>query len=136
MKDAIYDIQKSIYSRLKNNVSFDVYDNVPDDAQTDFVEIQPVVGADNSGKQYEGQILTFNLACWTTYKGNKRISEMFTEIGTALTFTNSNTPNLIVSDNFTISYMERTNTLIDSVKFVSEFKYQGVMTIEIWVNPK
>ena len=138
MKDPIYYIHKALYERLTTGgaaISYEVFDNVPDDQSTDFIEIQPVTTSDNSAKSCPGEILVFNFNCWSTALGNKTISEMFTAINESITYTNDTTWNQLTVDNFNVSYTAKESTIVDAIKYTSAFKYQGILTITIWVNP-
>ena len=139
MKDPIFELQEAIYARLTGatGVKYPVMDSIPDDFKKDFIEIQPVFSDYSpTGKKCPISINIFNLYCWSLYDGNKKISQMFNDIGNVLTFSDSSTYTPLTTTNFNIcgSYIQ--DKTINKLPENEMFVRQGIMTIEIWTNEK
>lgn len=136
-RDPIFNVQQALYERLTigaNKIKFDVYDDIPEDTAPDFVEIQPVSTVNNDAKRCPHKICVFLINCWTTDGSNQRVSEMFNAVSQSLTFSSDFTPNPLSITNFNTVQMILGDTQINNIQDVSEFKRQGVMEIEIWVE--
>ena len=130
MKDPIIELQEVIVNKIEGNGTYAIYDSIPPDTATDFIEIQPISTLDNSAKGQCASINIFDLVCWSVYDGNKRISEMFTVIGEALhkiTFETSN---------FYAYEVNITDKIINKLPDPDIFYRQGILTLEIWVQQK
>jgi len=135
--DPIFDVQQAIYDRLTtgvNKINYPVYDDIPDDPPNHVVELQPVNVQDNSAKTCPLHICIFFINCWTTDKQNSTISKMFNEISQSLTFSSDYTPNPLTISNFNFVGCYSRDRQINKQPDNSQFIYQGVMEVEIWVQ--
>lgn len=132
--DPISPVQQAIYDRLKSDLSYEIFDSIPDDYNNDFIEIQQVSVIDDSCKSQPGHIVMFFINCWTTQDNNKRVSEMFDDVCKSLTFTNDKIPNTISVTGFDVTQVLTTNRIINKQPNTSQHLRQGVLEIEIWVQ--
>ncbi|MFD2206636.1 DUF3168 domain-containing protein [Kiloniella antarctica] len=84
MADASWEVQKAIYTKLKTDLSINVYDNVPSSAQTPYVTIGDDTASDDSTKTDDGQQITLTIHAWSDYAGRKQVKELGAEIYAAL----------------------------------------------------
>jgi hypothetical protein len=84
MADASWQVQKAVYAKLNVDLTVNVYDNVPPNAQAPYVTIGDDTAADDSTKTDDGQQITLTIHAWSDYAGRKEVKELGAEIYASL----------------------------------------------------
>jgi hypothetical protein len=87
MKSALSELNKAIFEATQN-LSFSVYDCVPEKVDFPYGDISEMLGADESNKNHSGESLLLTAHLWSEYKGTKEVREMVSDFIEALTESN------------------------------------------------
>ena len=80
MKLAFMNIQKAIYDRLKNNLTYEIYDSVPHGAKFPYIVLGESTNIDFSTKVEKGHEITYTIHIWSEYEGYKELNEMASNV--------------------------------------------------------
>ncbi|BER92689.1 DUF3168 domain-containing protein [Atrimonas thermophila] len=69
-------LQKAIYQRLVSQLSYPVYDSVPDGATFPYIVIGEDIGSDYSTKDFHGGDVVATIHIFSDYKGAKEAKEI------------------------------------------------------------
>ena len=73
-------LQAKIYAALNGNLSYSVYDNVPEGAEYPYFTIGESVAVEFDTDNTVGQIASFTINCWSREYGRKQVKEMIGEV--------------------------------------------------------
>jgi len=76
MRSPLLKLHEAIYNRLKDNLSYSVYDDVPENADFPYVSMGAVTSSDWSDKFIPGMQVISTIDLWSQYKGRKEVLEM------------------------------------------------------------
>ena len=125
MKSAIAELNKAIYAVL-SNMSFPVYDCIPENTAFPYCDISEMTGSNESAKNLPGESFLLTAHLWSQYKGTKEVREMIDE------FVQTITSNSLVLTGF--------NNNLTEVEFIEVFNdpdgitRHGVVKIRFYVT--
>jgi hypothetical protein len=108
MKIASKQVTQAIYTRLtsgSNKIRWRVYDYVPDRAKPPYVGMgESILIGDETNKEDGRTRMVQTLHCWSIQRTWDEVDDMANDIVESLTVSNSLTPNIITTTNFTIAH--------------------------------
>lgn len=103
MKDASYELQSAIYTRLNGNIGgFKIFNGLPSDGSYPAISFRVGVVTDRSAKSSPGETYIIQFDCWSKLQNDKEVSQMFDQILQQITTSADPIPNLLTTTNFNI----------------------------------
>lgn len=80
--NAEYEVQKAIFSEFNNSpgTDFDVYDDVPEDAEFPYIVIGETSAVPFSTKDSDGFEVSIVIHCWSRFDGREQVKQMMDQV--------------------------------------------------------